>query len=47
MAPKGLTYGMSTNLPRDGPKWKSANCGLESRNDEVVGRCHQTKWGRM
>ena len=34
---KWLTYayGMSTNLPRYGPKWKSANYGLEPRNDSV------------
>ena len=25
MAPKCTTYGMSINLPRHGPKWKSAN----------------------
>ena len=28
-------YGMSTNLPRYGPKWKSVNYALEPRNDEV------------
>ena len=26
-------YGMSTNLPRHGPKWNSANYGLEAHND--------------
>ena len=26
---------MSTNLPRHGPKWKSANHRLDPRNDEV------------
>ena len=26
---------MSTNYPRHRPKWKSANYGLESHNDEV------------
>ena len=35
MAPKRLTYGMSTNLPRHAPKRKSANQGLEPCNDEV------------
>ena len=35
MVPKGLTYGMSTELPQHAPKWKSANHGLESSNDEV------------
>ena len=35
MAPKLLTYKMSTNLPRNGPKRKPANYQLESRNDEV------------
>ena len=35
MAPKWLPYGMSTNLPRHGPKWNSANYGLEPRNDSV------------
>ena len=35
MAPKRLTYGTSTNLPRHSPKWKSTNHGLESSNDEV------------
>ena len=34
MVPKGLTYGMSTELPQHAPKWKSANHGLESSNDE-------------
>ena len=27
--------GMSTNLARTAPKWKLANHGLKSRNDEV------------
>ena len=26
---------MSTNSPRQAPKWKSANHGLESRSDAV------------
>ena len=34
MPPSWLTYGMSTNLPRQGPKWKLAN-RLELHNDEV------------
>ena len=28
-------YGLSRNLPGHGPKWKSANYRLESRDDEV------------
>ena len=35
MAPKWLTYGMSTKLSRQAPKWKSANYGLKSRSDKV------------
>ena len=35
MAPKWLTDGMSANLPRHEPKWKSANYRLESHSDEV------------
>ena len=35
MAPKWLTYGMSTNLTRHAPKWKLANHGLGSRDYEV------------
>ena len=28
MAPKFMTHEMSTNLPRHGPKWRSANYGM-------------------
>ena len=35
MTPRWFTYGMSTNM-QQGPKWKSANYRLKSRNDEVV-----------
>ena len=34
MASIWLTFGMSTNLPRHRPKWKSANYGLEWHKDE-------------
>ena len=38
MAPKCMTYGMSTKLPRQGPKWKSANYGMiESVSSNEVG----------
>ena len=36
MAPKRLTVVMSTNLPRGGPKWKSAKYGRESGNDSKL-----------
>ena len=38
MVPKLLTCGMSTNLTRHGPQWKSVNYGLS--------RSHQTNWNR-
>ena len=48
MAPKRLTDGMSTNLPRHRPKWKMANYEIELRNDEAgviikqsVGKCKE------
>ena len=31
-----MTYGISTNLPRHGPKWKLVNYGLEPRNIKSV-----------
>ena len=37
MAPKWLSYGMSTSLPRHGPKWKSEKYRLELRNNNEVG----------
>ena len=45
IAPKGLTYRISTNLPRHRPKWKSANHRLQSRNDEVG--VIKRSWGRI
>ena len=35
MAPQWLTYGMTTNLPRQAPKWKPANHRLKSRSDKL------------
>ena len=45
IAPKGLTYGMSTNLPWHRPKWKSAYHRIQSQNDEVG--VIKRSWGRI